>query len=93
MTILQPLIRLLEVMKNDSDLKRWWKSSQSFFIFAEGWDDRPELLREYGELLLGSISFKLNVTLQVGNFLLVFVTKWFSGFSVLSIEVRFFQVR
>ena len=85
MTILQPLIRLLEVMKNDSDLKRWWKSSQSFFIFAEGWDDRPELLREYGELLLGSISFKLNVTLQVCNILFLVVTKYSTGFPVLNI--------
>lgn len=52
-------------MRNDSGLSKWWKDDGNFFIFAEGWDDRPELLTRYGNLFEGSISFKLNQTFEV----------------------------
>lgn len=62
---LQPLKRFLKVLKDDSALSEWWRGSGSFFMFAEGWDDRPELLDEYGDLFIGSISFKINATFEV----------------------------
>ena len=55
-------------MKGNSGLTDWWKESGSFFMFAEGVEDRPELLEKYGDLLVGSISFKINQTFQVRHY-------------------------
>ena len=60
-------------MKGNSGLKDWWKESGSFFMFAEGVEDRPELLEKYGDLLVGSISFKINQTFQVRHLHVIYV--------------------
>ena len=60
-------------MKRNSGLKDWWKESGSFFMFAEGVEDRPELLEKYGDLLVGSISFKINQTFQVCHLHVIYV--------------------
>lgn len=46
--------------------KLWWKESGSIFLMTEGWDSRMEKLKEYFDLLRGSLTLHIESFFEVG---------------------------
>jgi len=47
------------------NLERIWKKSGFSFLLSDTWNDDPELLRKYGDVMVGSFTFKFDSDFNV----------------------------